>query len=112
MVSLRDDRRQSRTHSQPFDSRPPGVWQPLALTSGAPRSGPGWPACPVIALPELWNACRAVPCRADHPLRRPRGCPGVLDVVDVPDPVPGEGQHRYEVSSAGVGFADTHQALS
>src|SRR4051794_6865609 len=33
----------------------------------------------------------------------------VLDVVDLPDPTPGPGQQLYEVSSAGVNFADTHQ---
>src|ERR687893_510739 len=33
----------------------------------------------------------------------------VLDVVDLPDPTPGGGQQIYEVSSAGVNFADTHQ---
>jgi NADPH:quinone reductase-like Zn-dependent oxidoreductase len=37
------------------------------------------------------------------------GGPEVLDVVDLPDSVPGEGQQLYEVSSAGVNFADTHQ---
>src|SRR3982751_2244159 len=37
------------------------------------------------------------------------GGPDVLDVVDLPDPVPGPGQQLYEVSSAGVNFADTHQ---
>src|SRR5687768_1542450 len=37
------------------------------------------------------------------------GGPEVLDVVDLPDPTPGEGQKLYEVSSAGVNFADTHQ---
>jgi NADPH2:quinone reductase len=37
------------------------------------------------------------------------GGPEVLDVVDLPDPVPGPGQQLYEVSSAGVNFADTHQ---
>src|SRR4051794_41446338 len=37
------------------------------------------------------------------------GGPEVLDVVDLPDPIPGEGQRLYEVSSAGVNFADTHQ---
>jgi NADPH:quinone reductase-like Zn-dependent oxidoreductase len=36
------------------------------------------------------------------------GGPKVLDVVDLPDPVPGEGQRLYEVSTAGVNFADTH----
>src|ERR687890_348097 len=37
------------------------------------------------------------------------GGPEVMDIVDLPDPVPGEGQQLYEVSSAGVNFADTHQ---
>ncbi|WP_369134311.1 zinc-binding alcohol dehydrogenase family protein [Modestobacter sp. I12A-02662] len=37
------------------------------------------------------------------------GGPEVLDVVDLPDPVPGEGQQLYDVSAAGINFADTHQ---
>jgi NADPH:quinone reductase-like Zn-dependent oxidoreductase len=37
------------------------------------------------------------------------GGPEVLDVVDLPDPVPGDGEQLYEVSTAGVNFADTHQ---
>ncbi|MGY1821660.1 quinone oxidoreductase family protein [Geodermatophilus sp. SYSU D00079] len=37
------------------------------------------------------------------------GGPEVLDVVDLPDPVPGDGQQLFDVSSAGVNFADTHQ---
>jgi NADPH2:quinone reductase len=37
------------------------------------------------------------------------GGPEVLAVVDLPDPVPGPGQQLYEVSTAGVNFADTHQ---
>jgi NADPH2:quinone reductase len=36
------------------------------------------------------------------------GGPEVLDVVDLPDPTPGPGQQLYEVSAAGVNFADTH----
>jgi NADPH:quinone reductase len=40
------------------------------------------------------------------------GGPEVLDVVDLPDPVPGGGQHLYEVSAAGVNYADTHQERS
>jgi NADPH:quinone reductase-like Zn-dependent oxidoreductase len=40
------------------------------------------------------------------------GGPEVLDVVDLPDPVAGDGQQLYEVSAAGVNFADTHHALS
>jgi NADPH2:quinone reductase len=37
------------------------------------------------------------------------GGPEVLDVVDLPDPVPGPGQQLYEVHTAGVNYADTHQ---
>jgi hypothetical protein len=40
------------------------------------------------------------------------GGPEVLDVVDLPEPTPGVGQQLYGVSTAGVNFADTHQALS
>ncbi len=40
------------------------------------------------------------------------GGPEVLDVVDLPDPVPADGQQLYEVSAAGVNFADTHHRLS
>jgi NADPH:quinone reductase-like Zn-dependent oxidoreductase len=37
------------------------------------------------------------------------GGPEVLDVVDLPDPTPGEGEQLFEVSTAGVNYADTHQ---
>src|ERR687889_2001378 len=37
------------------------------------------------------------------------GGPEVMDIVDLPDPTPGDGQKLYEVSSSGVNFADTHQ---
>ena len=40
------------------------------------------------------------------------GGPEVLDVVDLPDPVPGDGELLHEVSSAGVNYADTHHAMS
>jgi len=40
------------------------------------------------------------------------GGPELLEVVDRPDPVPGDGQQLDEVRSAGVNFADTHHALS
>ena len=40
------------------------------------------------------------------------GGPEVLEVVDLPDPVAGEGQTLYEVSTAGVDFADTHHRRS
>ena len=36
----------------------------------------------------------------------------VLEVVDVPEPVPGDGQQLYDVSTAGVNYADTHHDLS
>jgi NADPH:quinone reductase-like Zn-dependent oxidoreductase len=37
------------------------------------------------------------------------GGPEVLNVVDLPDPVPGDGEQLYVVSAAGINFADTHQ---
>ncbi|MCO7219001.1 zinc-binding dehydrogenase [Klenkia sp. PcliD-1-E] len=37
------------------------------------------------------------------------GGPEVLDVVDLPDPVPADGQQLYRVRAAGVNYADTHQ---
>jgi NADPH2:quinone reductase len=37
------------------------------------------------------------------------GGPEVLDVVDLPDPVPGEGCVLVEVAAAGVNFIDTYQ---
>ena len=37
------------------------------------------------------------------------GGPEVLDIVDLPEPTPGDGQKLYDVSTAGVNFADTHQ---
>ena len=40
------------------------------------------------------------------------GGPEVLDVVDLPDPAPGEGQELYDVSTAGLDFADTHHCHS
>jgi NADPH2:quinone reductase len=40
------------------------------------------------------------------------GGPEVLDVVDVPEPTPREGQKLYDVRAAGINFADTPQTLS
>ena len=40
------------------------------------------------------------------------GGPEVLEIVDVPEPTPGPGQQLYDVSTAGLNFADTHHALS
>ena len=39
------------------------------------------------------------------------GGPEVLDVVDLPDPVPGDGEQLYDVSAA-INYADTHQRES
>jgi hypothetical protein len=40
------------------------------------------------------------------------GGPEALDIVDIPEPVAGPRPKLYEVSPAGVNFADTHQQLS
>jgi len=40
------------------------------------------------------------------------GGPEVLDVVDIAEPEAGPGQKLYDVSTAGVNYADTHQSLS
>ncbi len=37
------------------------------------------------------------------------GGPEVLDIVDLPDPEAGPGQKLYDVSTAGINYADTHQ---
>jgi len=37
------------------------------------------------------------------------GGPEVMDVVDLADPVPADGEVLYDISSAGVNYADTHQ---
>ena len=40
------------------------------------------------------------------------GGPEVLEIVDVPDPTPGDGQTLYDVSTAGINYADTHHQRS
>jgi NADPH:quinone reductase-like Zn-dependent oxidoreductase len=40
------------------------------------------------------------------------GGPEVLEVTDVPEPEPAEGQKLYDVSTAGINFADTHHRWS
>jgi NADPH:quinone reductase-like Zn-dependent oxidoreductase len=40
------------------------------------------------------------------------GGPEVLEMVDVPDPTPGDGQTLYDVSTAGINYADTHHRVS
>ncbi len=40
------------------------------------------------------------------------GGPEVLNVVDLPDPTPGDGEQLFEVSTAGINYADTHHRQS
>ena len=40
------------------------------------------------------------------------GGPEVLEMVDVPDPTPGDGQTLYDVSTAGINYADTYHQRS
>ncbi|WP_246080724.1 hypothetical protein [Modestobacter altitudinis] len=40
------------------------------------------------------------------------GGPEVMDVVDLPDPTPGDGEQLFHISSSGVDPADTHHRLS
>jgi NADPH:quinone reductase-like Zn-dependent oxidoreductase len=40
------------------------------------------------------------------------GGPEVLDVVDLPAPVPGDGEQLFDVAAAGINYSDTHHGLS
>jgi hypothetical protein len=40
------------------------------------------------------------------------GGPESLDVVDLPDRSPGDGEQLFDISACGVNFADTHHSLS
>jgi NADPH:quinone reductase-like Zn-dependent oxidoreductase len=40
------------------------------------------------------------------------GGPEVLEIVDIAEPEPGTGQKLYDVSTAGINFADTHHRVS
>ena len=40
------------------------------------------------------------------------GGPDIMDVVDLPDPVPGDGEQLFDISSAGVDHADAYNRLS
>ena len=40
------------------------------------------------------------------------GGPEVLEIVDIPEPEAGPGQQLYDVSTAGVNYADTHHGES
>ncbi|MCW2617952.1 MAG: putative Zn-dependent oxidoreductase, NADPH:quinone reductase [Modestobacter sp.] len=68
------------------------------------------------------NAHRLFPRLTDDDCPQPRamravqitrfGGPEVMDVVDLPDPVPRDGEQLFDISSSGVNFADTHHRLS
>jgi NADPH:quinone reductase-like Zn-dependent oxidoreductase len=40
------------------------------------------------------------------------GGPEVLNVVELPHPTPGDGEQLFEVSTAGINYADTHHSRS
>ena len=40
------------------------------------------------------------------------GGPEAMDVVDLPDPTSGDGETLFDISSAGIDYADTHHPLS
>jgi len=62
------------------------------------------------ASPTPMHACAAPSLLLMRAVQITRfGGPEVMDIVDLPDPIPGPGQQLHEVSSAGVNFADTHQ---
>jgi hypothetical protein len=61
--------------------------------TGSPRRGPSLPVVSAVQITRF-------------------GGPEVMDVVDLPDPVPGDGEQLFDISSSGVKFADTHHPLS
>ncbi len=69
-----------------------------------------------VGSPLLHGPARPATTPQPRPVRAVQitrvGGPEVLDVVDLPDPVPGNGRQLPEVSAAGVDSADTHQRLS
>jgi NADPH:quinone reductase-like Zn-dependent oxidoreductase len=40
------------------------------------------------------------------------GGPEVMDVVELPDPTPRDGEKLFDINSSGVNLADTHHRLS
>ena len=56
-------------------------------------------------------ACAAPDLAACAPCRSPASAGSeVLEIVDVPEPEAGPGQTVYDVSAAGVNFADSHHS--
>ena len=71
------------------------------------------PLAPGLPRSVAGSTSSARPWASQHASRAiPRvGGPEVLDVVALPDPVPGDGQQLFDVSTAGVNYADTHHRL-
>ncbi|MCU1616780.1 MAG: putative Zn-dependent oxidoreductase, NADPH:quinone reductase [Frankiales bacterium] len=53
-----------------------------------------------------------LPRPGDRPRLRSHSGVGGVDIIDIPEPVPGPGQKLFDVSMAGVNFADTHHRQS
>ena len=78
-------------------------------TPGGPRDSPGGDCPPAPGGRE----CAISWVRAIRAVQITRfGGPEVLDIVDVPEPTPGPGQQLYDVSNAGINYADTHHSLT
>jgi hypothetical protein len=81
-----------------------GLLAPAVRQWSAGASSTDVEAAPHVPTPSL------TPVRAVQITRF--GGPEVLDIVDIPEPEAGPGQKVYDVSTAGVNYADTHQVLS
>jgi hypothetical protein len=81
---------------------PTAASQGLPCASSAGRASEAWPA----GIP---RASSLMGMRAVQITRF--GGPEVLDIVDLPDPTPGPGQQLYDVSTAGINYADTHHRV-
>ena len=100
------------------------MWRrlPFRTLTSAARPSPASSLC-LPPAPPCSDASIALP-RRPGPTRNPYfpamravqitrfGGPEVMDVVDLPDPTPGDGEQLFDISSSGVNFADTHHALS
>jgi D-arabinose 1-dehydrogenase-like Zn-dependent alcohol dehydrogenase len=58
-------------------------------------------------VPPLQHPAPSLTCMRAVQITR-FGGPEVLDVVDIAEPEAGPGQKLYDVSTAGVNYADTH----
>jgi len=69
---------------------------------------------PVAGEPRPRHRCEPKPSLPRmHAVQITRfGGPEVLELVDIPEPEAAPGQQLYDVSTAGVNYADTHHPLS